>query len=227
MDKRARLAPTRVGSDGRVMEWLEEYAEVDPHHRHTAHLWGLYPGNEINPATTPDLAVAARKSLDVRGDAGTGWSLAFKIGMWARLGDGNRAYKLLREHLKPATLATATQRWSGGTYPNLFDAHPPFQVDGNLGGAAVIAELLLQSQSDEIQLLPALPDAWPEGSVRGLRARGGFEVDLSWQQGRLTAATVRSAAGGTTRVRSGARAVELALKPGESARLDSELRRVE
>ena len=215
-----RLAPTRLGSDGRVLEWQEEYPEADPQHRHIAHLWGLYPGNEITPRGTPELAAGARKTLEVRGDGSTGWSLAFKMTLWARLGDGDHAHKIFRNALKPADAATSKIRWSGGTYANLFDAHPPFQIDGNFGMTAAIAELLLQSTSDEITLLPALPAAWPEGSVRGLRARGGFEVDLVWRDGRLIEATIRSAGGARTVVRCGAHTNEVTLIPGETRLLN-------
>ena len=215
-----RLAPTRLGADGRVMEWLQEYPEADPQHRHIAHLWGLYPGNEITPRDTPELAAGARKTLEVRGDGSTGWSLAFKMALWARLGDGDRAHKIFRNALKPADAATTRIRWSGGTYANLFDSHPPFQIDGNFGLTAAIAELLLQSTPEEIILLPALPAAWPDGSVRGLRARGGFEVDLSWHDGRLLEATVRSVGGTRTTVRSGGHTIPLELTPGHSQTLD-------
>ncbi|MDR2675367.1 MAG: glycoside hydrolase family 95 protein [Opitutaceae bacterium] len=217
--KKARLAPTRIGAGGRVMEWLEDYPEADPRHRHVAHLWGLYPGAEITPAATPALAAAARKTLDTRGDGGTGWSLAWKVALRARLGDGARAHRLLAAHLKPAGPDTGKQRWSGGTYANLLDAHPPFQIDGNLGGAAAIAELLLQSHAGEIVLLPALPPEWPEGAVRGLRARGGFEVDIAWRPGAPVAATLRSAGGRAAVVRHGAETLSVNLAPGASRAL--------
>ncbi|PTY07507.1 glycoside hydrolase [Opitutaceae bacterium EW11] len=211
-----RLAPTRIGSDGRIMEWLEEYREEDPHHRHVAHLWDVYPGDAIDPTHTPDLAAAARKSLDVRGDAGTGWSLAMKLAMWARLQDGARAHRLLVAHLTPAAAQPGSSHWTGGTYPNLFDAHPPFQIDGNFGGAAAIAEMLVQSRPGEIQILPALPPAWPEGEVRGLRARGGFEVDVAWRDSHPTSISVRSVGGKKTVVRFGSQTREIELAPGNA-----------
>ncbi|MBD5779112.1 glycoside hydrolase family 95 protein [Pelagicoccus sp. NFK12] len=210
-----RLAPTRIGRDGRVLEWLEEYPEADPQHRHIAHLWGLYPGNEIDPVRTPDLAAAARKTLDVRGDGSTGWSLAFKIGMWARLGDGDRAYKLMKQLFKPAKPRTKDSPWEGGTYPNLFDAHPPFQIDGNFGGTAAIAEMLMQSELGRVSLLPALPRSWSHGEVRGLRARGGFEVDLSWSNGELKTVKVKSIHGTKTELFYKGKATPVVLRKGE------------
>lgn len=223
---RRRLAPTRIGSDGRIMEWLEEYPESETAHRHISHLWALYPGSEITPDGTPEFAAAARKSLDARGDLSTGWSLAYKVNFWARLGDGNRALRLLNHLLSPTGhLGTDYGgTFKGGSYDNLFDAHPPFQIDGNFGGAAGIAEMLLQSHNGIIRLLPALPGAWSHGEVHGLKARGGFEVSMRWKAGKLVEAQLTSLLGETARIRYAHRSTELATKRGGVYRLNSELR---
>lgn len=183
-----RLMPNRVASDGRLMEWSEEYREAEPEHRHVSHLFGLYPAAQIT-RSEPELIEAARRSLEVRGDGGTGWSRAWKICFWARLGDGNRAQRLLGNLLEPAV---TEQGHRGGTFPNLFCAHPPFQIDGNFGGAAGIMEMLLQSHDGTITLLPAVPDSWSDGSFDGLMARGGVEVSCRWERSSVVEATLRA-----------------------------------
>lgn len=187
-----QLPPMQISKKGYLMEWLQDYEEAEPQHRHVSHLYGLYPSNQISPYGTPDLAAAARETLNRRGDEGTGWSRAWKINFWARLHDGNRSYKLLKSLLQPAFATKDSLLNTGGTYPNLFCAHPPFQIDGNFGGTSGIAEMLIQSHNGYIEILPALPDAWSNGDFKGLCVRGGAEVDAEWKNKKLTTVLVHA-----------------------------------
>ncbi|WP_428305758.1 glycoside hydrolase family 95 protein [Lacipirellula sp.] len=224
---RRRLAPNRIGRHGQLQEWLQDIDDPHSDHRHVSHLWGLYPGSEIT-VETPELLHAAQKSLEFRGDEGTGWSRAWKINFWARLRNGDRAWQVLNGLLTLTDSPKTTNR-GGGVYPNLFDAHPPFQIDGNFGAAAGMAEMLLQSHlrgpdgAAIIELLPALPAAWSEGEVAGFRARGGFELSFAWKRGKLARATVKSLLGKPLTIRCGNHSLSLPTKIGAEYELDADL----
>lgn len=214
----SKLYPYQIGKKGNLQEWYFDWNDEDPKHRHQCQLFRLFPGDHITPLKTPELANASRKTLEIKGDETTGWSKGWRINLWARLWDGNHAYKMFRELLRyvdPDGKKTENPRRGGGTYPNLFDAHPPFQIDGNFGGAAADAEMLVQSNETEIRLLPALPDAWERGSVKGICARGGFEIEMEWSSKTLYKVITFSKNGGKTILISGDKKQNILLKKGQ------------
>jgi alpha-L-fucosidase 2 len=215
-ETRARLAPLQIGAQGQLQEWLEDWdAQArEQTHRHISHLYALFPSDQITPRGTPQLAEAAKVSLNKRGDITTGWAIAWRINCWARLHDGDRTLSIINHLFDPSR-----------TYPNMFDAHPPFQIDGNFGGTSGITEMLMQSEGGEIELLPALPAAWASGHVSGLRARGGFEVELAWDNHKLTSAKIQSISGQKAVVRYGDRTTEIQLKSGKSVQLNADLKK--
>ncbi|MFB6320067.1 glycoside hydrolase N-terminal domain-containing protein [Saccharicrinis sp. FJH54] len=212
-DRLIRIYPYKIGKYGQLQEWMEDIDDTSDHHRHVSHLWGVYPGKEFTMDETPELMEAAKQSLIYRGDDGTGWSLAWKINFWARFMDGEHAYKMIQMLLSSAT--DPERESSGGSYPNLFDAHPPFQIDGNFGGAAGIVEMLMQSHQGYIQVLPALPAEWKHGDINGLRARDGFLLNISWHNGTLDHVEVTSTAGKTLRIKYGSKLIEQETEKGK------------
>jgi alpha-L-fucosidase 2 len=198
----SRLLPYQIGAAGHLQEWYHDWADQDPKHRHQSHLYGLYPGTHVTLEGTPAIAAAARKTLEIKGDETTGWSKGWRINLWARLQDGEHAYKMYRELLKyvePDGVKVNYKR-GGGTYPNLFDAHPPFQIDGNFGGAAAVAEMLVQSTPDAVYLLPAIPKAWASGSVSGLKTRGGYTLTMRWENSKVVSYSLTRPDGGKPKV---------------------------
>lgn len=222
----AQLYPYQIGKMGHLQEWYYDWEDPEPQHRHQSHLYGLYPGHQISVEKTPELANAASKTLEIRGDNTTGWSKGWRINLWARLSDGNHAYKMFRElltYVEPDGARKVDYGGGGGTYPNLFDAHPPFQIDGNFGGAAGVIEMLLQSNEKKIFLLPALPDAWSSGFVKGICARGGFELSIKWEKGELSSVEILSKAGNLCTVSYKGKTKTFEMQKGSTYKLDADL----
>jgi alpha-L-fucosidase 2 len=221
-----KIAPNQIGKHGQLQEWMEDRDDPTNKHRHVSHLWGVHPGIEINWKETPDLMKAARQSLLYRGDEGTGWSLAWKINFWARFLDGNHAYEMVKLLFRPVQIENTVYTGGGGSYTNLFDAHPPFQIDGNFGAPAGMIEMLVQSQLNEISILPALPDALPSGKIAGVCTRGGFELSFDWSYGKLNKIQVLSKAGQKCILRYGEKVIEMATEKGKTYSFDGELKRL-
>lgn len=221
-DALGRLRPPHSGSAGQLLEWSADYPEIDPNHRHLSHLYGLYPGDQITRSGSPELAAAAARSLDIRGDDAPGWGMAWRLCLWARLKDGDRALRLLESSLRLVE-DSPVEYVGGGVYANLLSAHPPFQIDGNFGVTAGIVEMLVQSHDGGVDLLPALPAAWPEGRVRGLRVRGGLQMDLTWQQGRLVTSTLTALFDGTHRIRYDGAEHQVSMRTGQVGELGPDL----
>jgi len=221
-----KIAPNQIGKHGQLQEWMEDRDDPTNKHRHVSHLWGVHPGNEINWKETPDLMKAARQSLIYRGDDGTGWSLAWKINFWARFLDGNHAYEMIKLLFRPVQIENTVYTGGGGSYTNLFDAHPPFQIDGNFGAPAGMIEMLIQSQLNEIAILPALPDALPSGKIAGVCARGGFELTFSWEGGKLQKLQVLSKAGQKCKLHYGEKVIEMDTEKGKTYSFDGDLKRI-
>ena len=220
-----RISPYKIGRFGQLQEWVEDLDDPLYKHRHVSHLWGVYPGKEINWKDTPELMKAAKQSLIARGDEGTGWSLAWKINFWARFRDGNHAWNMVQMLLRPAG-QTGMKMSGGGSYPNLFDAHPPFQIDGNFGGASGIVEMLLQSHLDAIDILPALPSSIPDGHIRGVRARGGFDLDFEWKGGELVKLKIHSTKGNLLKLRYKDKTCTYSVKKGGVLLLNKDLQKI-
>ncbi len=218
-----QIAPNQIGKHGQLQEWMDDKDSPTDKHRHVSHLWGVFPGNEINWQQSPDLMKAARQSLIYRGDEGTGWSLAWKINFWARFLDGNHAYSMIKLLFRPVQIDNVIYTGGGGSYANLFDAHPPFQIDGNFGAPAGMIEMLVQSQLGEISILPALPDALPTGKISGVCARGGFELTFNWKEGKLQKLQVLSKAGNKCKLKYGEKIVEMATEKGKYYSFDGDL----